>query len=472
MPYVQDAWRVTPTFTINYGVAWFLETPPEPQGWARQYVHSFDFTSGLLAFAALPQTNYRAVATDKNNVSARLGLAWRPSFFKGAVLRTGAGVYYSNVPWVLAANSVQGPPAGVGQTFSNPQSSPLPAYVLGVNIFSPRPSVPVSDTYAASLPLGTTVQAIDPNFRTASISEWNVAVQKSIGLKDSFEVDYLGASGHHLPNLLDASQCRPTATLYCGPSTRPYSRYGLLLYTDSSGNSSYEALVAKHDHRLNSGLNFHIEYAFAKALTDSWQSSLTANQISDCRRCSKGPATFDVRHKAVGSIVWNVPLVRANLPRWADISVRDWTLSAIVTLATGQPVLLTAPNQTGSAFITPLPNRICDGRSNGLASNIRNNGMLWFNTACFPVPPAGYFGNSGPTVLTGPGVNNWDIGLQKSFEMGREAARLQLRADMFNAWNHAQFDRPNGNAGAGASFGRISATLPPRLVQIGLKLLW
>ena len=44
IPYVQDAWRVTPTFTINSGVAWFLETPPEPQGWARQYVHSFDFT--------------------------------------------------------------------------------------------------------------------------------------------------------------------------------------------------------------------------------------------------------------------------------------------------------------------------------------------------------------------------------------------------------------------------------------------
>ena len=103
-----------------------------------------------------------------------------------------------------------------------------------------------------------------------------------------------------------------------------------------------------------------------------------------------------------------------------DISVRDWTLSAIVTLATGQPVLLTAPNQTGSAFITPLPNRVCDGRSNGLASNIRNNGMLWFNTACFPVPPAGYFGNSGPTVMTGPGVNNWDVGLQKSLEMGHE----------------------------------------------------
>ena len=38
------------------------------------------------------------------------------------------------------------------------------------------------------------------------------------------------------------------------------------------------------------------------------------------------------------------------------------------------------------------------------------------NTACFPIPPAGYFGNSGPTVLTGPGVNNWDVSLQKSLK--------------------------------------------------------
>jgi hypothetical protein len=43
---------------------------------------------------------------------------------------------------------------------------------------------------------------------------------------------------------------------------------------------------------------------------------------------------------------------------------------------------------------------------------------------------------------------------------------------MFNAWNHAQFQQPNGDAGAGANFGRISATRAPRLVQLAIKLLW
>jgi hypothetical protein len=98
--------------------------------------------------------------------------------------------------------------------------------------------------------------------------------------------------------------------------------------------------------------------------------------------------------------------------------------------------------------------------------------MLWFDPACFTVPPAGYFGNSGATVLNGPGVNNWDLGLQKTFGVARERIRLQLRTEMFNSWNHAQFDQPNGNAGAGVNFGRITSTLPPRLIQLAVKLQW
>ena len=146
-------------------------------------------------------------------------------------------------------------------------------------------------------------------------------------------------------------------------------------------------------------------------------------------------------------------------------------MTAIAVFSTGQRVTLRAPNQTGSPFITPLPNRVCDGRSDQLAGGIRDNGFLWFDTSCFPIPAVGFFGNSGPTVIAGPGINNWDVGIQKSFSLPRETS-LQFRAELFNAWNHAQFQQPNGDAGAGANFGRISATRPPRLIQLGLKLLW
>jgi hypothetical protein len=477
LPFFQDSWRLGPNLTLNYGISWFLETPPDPQGWARANVHDFDTRTGLLTYAGLGQISPQAIATDRDNFAPRLGFAWRPGFLKATVIRAGAGAYYSDFPWALAPYPlVGGSPVGAGVSFTNPLTNPVPAFVMGSNIFPPAPSGTLTNTYAANLPQGTVATALNPNFRTAYVNQWNFSLQHSPTRSDSVELDYLGSSGHRLPNVIDLAQCRPTENLFCSAANKPWPRYGLLLYGDSSGNSSYEAIIVKYEHRAASGLNVRFEYAFAKALTDTWQSSLSSyNQISDCRSCSKGPATFDVRQRAVAGLVWELPFGRGqrlggNVPRLLDITVGRWTLTAIVTFATGQPVQLTAPNQTGSAFINPLPNRVCDGRSDQLSGNIRNNGFLWFDPNCFTVPPVGYFGNSGPTVLNGPGQNNWDVGVQKNFPLTREAMNLQLRAEMFNVWNHAQFEQPSGSAGSGVNFGRISAAGPPRLIQLAVKL--
>jgi hypothetical protein len=349
---------------------------------------------------------------------------------------------------------------------------------MGLNIFPLAPSGGITSTYAADLPPGTLASALNPGFRTAYVSQWNLSLQHSFSRSDSIELDYLGASGHKLLNLFDLSQCKPTSNLFCDLTSKPWPRYSALLYVDSSGNSSYEAFLVKYEHRVTSGLNLRFEYTVAKTLTDTFQSSQTVyDQISDCRRCSKGPATFDVRDRAVSSLVWETPLGRGQhfgggLPRWADVVLGKWTVTAITTFATGQPILLTGPNQTGSTLLNSLPNRVCDGRNSQLSGNIRSNGFLWFDTSCFPIPPVGYFGNSGPTVLNGPGLDNWDIGIQKSFSLLREGARLQVRTEMFNAWNHAQFEPPDGNAGDTMTFGRIFAARTPRLVQVALKLLW
>jgi hypothetical protein len=478
-PYFQDNWRLSPNLTLNYGLSWFLETPPNPQGWARNYVHGFDPATGLVTYAALGQINPQAVATDRNNLSPRLGLAWKPARLKATVIRAGGGIYYSAFPWILAPDSLlNGSPIGAGASFTNPLTNPLPTYAMGLNIFPPAPSGGITSAYAANLPPGTLASAVNPGLRTACVSQWNVSIQHSLSGRDVLELDYLGASGHKLVNLYDLSQCRPGADLFCAPASKPWPRYSALLYVDSSGNSSYEALFARYEHRVNSGLNLRLEYSLAKALTDTFQSGQTLyDQISECRRCSKGPATFDVRNRMVGSLVWEMPFGKGqhfarDLPGWTEAALGKWTFTAIATFATGQPILLSGPNQTGSTLLNSLPNRVCDGRNSQLSENVRNNGFLWFDPTCFPVPPVGFFGNSGPTVLNGPGLDNWDIGLEKSFTVPGEVVRPVLRAELFNAWNHTQFQPPNANSGAGMNFGRISATRPPRLVQLALKIAW
>src|SRR5262249_13969917 len=102
--------------------------------------------------------------------------------------------------------------------------------------------------------------------------------------------------------------------------------------------------------------------------------------------------------------------------------------------------------------------------------NLRSNGFLAFDTSCFTIPPVGAFGNAGRDVLNGPGLQNWDLGFEKFFPLTAERTRLDFRAELFNAFNHANFGQPNANSGDGVNFGRVSSARTPRLIQFSAKL--
>jgi len=477
LPFVQDTWKLRPNLTLNYGLLWYVETPPNPHGGIRNLVHGFDFETGLLTYAALGQVNPRGFTTNWSNLAPRVGIAWKPNSLKNTIVRAAAGTYYSEFPWFGSQEDIGlGSPIGNGQGFTSVPTNPVPQYELGRNVFPSLITPPLNANYAANLPAGSLVTEIDPSLRTTYINQWNASIQQLLGRSNSLELSYLGSSSHRLLTLGDLDQCRPTADLYCDRGTRPWPRYGLLAWLDSNGNSSYEALITKYQHRTNRGLNLLFEYTFGKALTDAYQFGiLPSTQITSCRACDKGPASFDVRQRAVTSAVWEVPFGRgkrygAGIPRGANLALGGWMLTGIVTLSTGEPVYLTAPNTTGSLYLTSLPNRVCNGNASIFSDNVRRNGFLWFDPSCFPVPAVGYFGNSGRTVLNGPGINNWDLGAQKSIPLALESSLLLLRVEMFNAWNHTQWIAPDGNASDGPNFGRISAARSPRLIQIGIKL--
>ncbi len=101
---------------------------------------------------------------------------------------------------------------------------------------------------------------------------------------------------------------------------------------------------------------------------------------------------------------------------------------------------------------------------------MRPNGLKWFDTSCFAAPSTGYFGNAGRNVIYGPGIHNWDIGIQKFLPVW-ETVKTEFRAEMFNAFNHAQFGAPNSSV-VSPTFGLISSARPPRLVQFALRLVF
>ena len=477
-PYFQDTWKLTRDLTINYGVSWFLATVPEIQGRFREWPHELNKATGLMRFAALGEIDPRVLTMDKNNLTPRVGLAWRPSFLPNTVIRAGAGVYYSDTALIEMQFALLAPPFNAPIQIVNSPFSPFPEFEFGRNIF-PRVTLPPLDSnFAARLPNGTSAFQLEPSSVTPYVSQWNLSVQHSLSNNDLVEVAYLGSSSHRIQNRYDQSQCRPGADLRCDLATRPYGpRYGNLLTADFNGNSSYNALIGKYHRRATTGLNFRFEYTLAKALTDSWESgSATESQIFVWRRGDKGPATFDIRHRAVVSTIYDLPFGRGRRfgrgwNRGADLIAGGWTVTGITTFATGIPVFVTSPNTTGSPFVSHRPNRPCDGRDSNRSGNLRTNGFVQFDPSCFATPPAGFFGNAGRSVLNGPGINNWDIGIEKTFTL-HEEARLQFRGEMFNAFNHTQFGQPAADTGAGANFGRIGAARAPRLIQLGLKMLW
>jgi hypothetical protein len=100
------------------------------------------------------------------------------------------------------------------------------------------------------------------------------------------------------------------------------------------------------------------------------------------------------------------------------------------------------------------------------------NGLPYFNTSLFSIAPLGTPGDSPRRPFYGPGMANFDVALLKVTPLKKESKVLEFRLETFNTANHAQFfgaGSVNGNINSPA-FGQIVSAMPPRIMQVALKL--
>ena len=193
-PYFQDTWKVTRNFTLNYGIAWFLSTIPEPVGSAAKLPHGFDESTGLLQYAALGQVDPKILSMNWRNFTPRLGFAWRPEFLKNTVIRAGAGTFYADTKLIEAQFAMVAPPFNTPITVNNANTNPTPQFVLGQNIFPAPPALAFDESYAVTTAHRhnrLSAAAQQPN---AYVNQWNFSIQHSIRPGDLIEVTYMGAS--------------------------------------------------------------------------------------------------------------------------------------------------------------------------------------------------------------------------------------------------------------------------------------
>jgi hypothetical protein len=349
----------------------------------------------------------------------------------------------------------------------------------------------------------STIPGYKPTNTIPYTESYMLSLQRQIKTNTLLSMSYVGNQAHHLLVLEAANPGDPALCLSlsqpsevapgsatCGPfgesgtytsasgqaidGTRgPLgSAFGSVSYQTTIGNSNYNALEASL-HHTSGRVQLFVSYTYSKSID---QSSNLGDQVDPFNpNLSRGLSSFDMRQDFVASYTYKVPLER--LFRGGNRWTEGWSISGITRYSTGIPV--TFYNYEDTSLLGTQGNGINNLAVDQLEythgpldlNHNPRNGMPYFDTSLFSLPPLGSVGNSGRRLFSGPGIDNYDLTAQKNLKL-TESKSLQLRLEAFNAFNHAQFYGPNsvdGNIGS-ATFGHVVSAAAPRLLQIALKM--
>jgi hypothetical protein len=424
--------------------------------------------------------------TQYKNFAPRVGISWSPD--SSLVVRTGFGVFYNQD----IGNAVFDTSRNIAGRVT--QTSGQNGGTVGVpNLFYSNAVPGGSGAVAQIPPPYAYVDALD--HRTSYTMQYLINVQRQVGSSWVFEVGYLGTVSHHLYGFQDANQAIPYGYLGTGAATPvsarlPYLNYGVIQLVHDGGNGVYNSLSAKATRRFSQGVSIISSYTFAKSIDDT--SGIRVQgfdtlfpQNSDCIRCERGLSSFDVRHRSVTSVLYELPFGKGKKFNIGNPVLNaiagDWQSGGILTLQTGVPGTLSIGGVDNAATSDGGYDRpVSTGQSPYLDNRTPSK---WLNPAAFVEAAPGFFGNVGRNTIQGPGVFNIDFEVHKQFKMPyKEGHNLQFRLEAFNVLNHPNWGMPNLNILSGAAypgqpgtnahqnFGVIGSTsVAMRQVQLGLK---
>ena len=520
--FAQDSFRVSSTFTVNFGLRWEFDTP-----WWDEYNRLGAIIPGEkstqypgaptgMVYPGDPGVPKTLGPTRYGNFAPRLGFAWAPAVSGGLLrkliggpgktsIRSGLGIFYNaiqdntsywnigDIPfgeyWQdLAPTELYQPylTRSTGQAQSNPFPFVIPA---------PGSQAAKNFNFTPDLPLAA-VTAYKTDNKMPYGLDYNFTIQRELPASLLLSVGYVGTLGRHLLTMVEANpgnpqeclslmgsgvmagtlQCGkylenstfelPNGTLVNGTRSPLGNDFTTTFYEANIANSDYNSLPISLERRIGSA-SFLFAYTWSKSLDDG--SFFNDRMNYSNHALGRGLSAFDSTHNFVGSYTYQIPFERAfhALP---SRLVKGWEFSGITRFATGLPVGVSGSYENCLCGTSGLDRPDFSGPL-VYAGNPRTDGHLWMTSSGFSIEPLGTFGDVPKRFFHGPGLNNWNIGIHKNTQL-RENVMLQIRGEFFNAFNHAQFSAPNGLL-SGGQFGVITSTqVAGRIGQIAAKIVF
>ena len=337
--------------------------------------------------------------------------------------------------------------------------------------------------------------------RTPYLGNYMLSLQRQIQRNMLLTVSFVGNQAHRIPVVVSVNPGNPALCLSlesagCGAfgednsyttgntavyGTRMGQGNGMAAHggetfgentSDSTiANSNYNALetTLRYQHARS---QFLLSYTYAKSID---QGSNIGEQLNPFNaRQSRTISAWDLKHDFVASYTLALPV--AELVRRKNRATADWSLSGTTRFASGFPVTLF--DNSDNSLLGTLGN----GVNNYLLDTPQytagplkidtdgRNGKPAFDTSLFSEETLGRLGNAKRRMFCGPGIENFDLTLQKNVRVA-EARLIEFRVEAFNAFNHTQFYGPAAVDGQveDRNFGQIVSAAAPRLMQVAAK---
>jgi carboxypeptidase family protein/TonB-dependent receptor-like protein len=421
--YGQDDFKWRPNLTLNLGLRYeYYSVVHEVKDRARV----FALECGGFCPAGTPWYEQ-----DRNNFAPRLGLAWAPRALKDkTVIRAGYGVFFG--------------PGQNDDVFAAIDSS---ADRISLDRSqAPNLRYPFTPFLPLAATVGATPRALQRDRRDLYSLNYSLSVQQELPASFVMQVGYVGGQGHKLFARSFINVVDPRT------GQRPLPAFGKIDFKANDGNSSFHGLQLSLYRQFYQGLSVGAQYMWSHSLNDGSVGGGEAAEpqnVSD-RRGDRGNSAQDIRHTLTTNWIYELPFGQGR--RFLKEGIADkifggWQLTGLAQARTGRQMTITTPRTTNAG---DLPDRNNTNQRPDLVSTVSlipPGGQTvdqWINPAAFRIPQLGRWGTAGRSLLAGPGLLQFDLGLGKRVPFS-EGRSVEFRWEAFNVFNRAQLGNPNTN---------------------------